>query len=110
MRQRQAVNEFRPRFPFPRRGREIVTHSPRNRTQPPIRPNTLAVRNAITAEVTDLFRTDVDFETELVQSVIDEAISIADGEDAHEITAISSLTPGDWSILTLGTITFNTLA
>jgi uncharacterized phage protein gp47/JayE len=74
-----------------------------------ISPNTLAVRNAITAELQELFRTEAELETSLPLSQIDEAISIADGEVAHDITSIGSLVPGDWGLLVLGTITFNTL-
>lgn len=70
-----------------------------------INPNTVAVRAAITAELEDLFA-GTDLETALAQSLISEAISTAEGELAHEITAITSLEPGDWELLTLGNITF----
>lgn len=74
-----------------------------------IRPNTPAVRDAITAELTELFRTEAELETSLAESKIDEAISLAEGEDAHDITSIGSLNPGLWGLLVLGSITFNTL-
>lgn len=69
-------------------------------------PNTVGVQNAVTAELTELFRREVSLETALALSKIDEAISIAAGEEDHDITFISSLMPGSWEILTLGTITF----
>lgn len=40
-------------------------------------------------------------------SVVDEAISSAAGEQAHTITAISSLTPSTWHLLVLGHLTTN---
>jgi uncharacterized phage protein gp47/JayE len=74
-----------------------------------LRPNTAAVRAAALVELRALFRLSAELERSLPQSEVDEAISIADGEVAHEITAISSLNPGSWGLLTLGTVTFGTL-
>ena len=75
-----------------------------------LRPNTADVRASVTAELTELFATETELEVALPQSRISEAISTAEGEEAHSITAISSLTPGTWGLLTLGTLTFNTLS
>lgn len=74
-----------------------------------LRPNTEAVRTAVRAQLLELFRSEVDLETPLAESVVSEAISTASGETAHEITSISSLDPGDWGLLTLGTVNFTTL-
>lgn len=75
-----------------------------------IRPNTAEVQAAITAQLEELFRTEVELETALEESRISEVISTAEGETAHAITVISSLVPTDWEILTLGTVNYATLA
>jgi len=74
-------------------------------------PNTAEVRAAVTEELESLFadEDEVILETALAQSKIDDAISDAEGEEAHEITVISSLVPSTWELLTLGNITFTTL-
>jgi uncharacterized phage protein gp47/JayE len=69
-------------------------------------PNTTAVKDAITAELTALFRDETDLEVSLPLSRIDEAISNADGETSHTITVISSLVPSTWQLLSLGSITW----
>lgn len=71
-----------------------------------LEPNTAEVRAAVTAELTELFKTEAQLEQALPLSKIDEAISLADGETSHVITVISSLAAGQWELLTLGTITF----
>ena len=71
-------------------------------------PNDADTQAAVTEALEELFAA-TDLETEIIQSNIDEAISTAVGEDAHEITAITSLTPGDWELLTLGTVNFTSL-
>lgn len=68
-------------------------------------PNTAAVQLAVTAELQELFAAN-EHEEDMVLSNIDEAISTAEGEASHEITAISSLVAGDWELLTLGVITW----
>lgn len=76
-----------------------------------IRPNTSPVRDAVNAALYALFRSDDNvFEEPLDLSKVTEAISTAAGEDAHSITSIGSLVPGPWQMLTLGTVTFTTLA
>jgi uncharacterized phage protein gp47/JayE len=72
-------------------------------------PNTLAVQEAVTAELQELFKTEADLETPLALSKIGEAISTATGENAHQINAISSLAPGVWGLLVLGNLTFASL-
>lgn len=74
-----------------------------------LNPNTAPVRAAVTAELQELFKTEADLETPLALSKIDEAISTAAGEDSHQITAISSLVPGTWGLLTFTTPTFVSL-
>ena len=77
-----------------------------------LRPNTTTVQATVLQSLKDLFAsTLVAHETSLTQSKIDEAISTAVGEDAHNITSIGSLTVTSESgnILTLGTVTFTTL-
>lgn len=67
-------------------------------------PATVAVDDAVRAELAGLFR-DAELEEALALSVVDEAISSAAGESSHTISSISSLVPGTWEILTLGTVT-----
>jgi uncharacterized phage protein gp47/JayE len=69
-------------------------------------PNTTDVQDAVRIELRDLFIIEADFEGDLAQSRIDEAISSAQGETSHTITSIGSLSAADWHILTLGTLTF----
>lgn len=90
-----------------------------------ITPNTQAVRDAITAELEDLIfreaqvRGSVDpdqvglgvqFDGKLRLSKIGEAISVATGEDAHElISPVIDPQPPVNGILVLGTVTFSEL-
>lgn len=88
-----------------------------------IRPNTAAVQAAITEELEDLFSRENQvrgaykqvgetYDGKISLSKIDEAVSLADGEEDHEIISPAS-TPQpatNGGILTLGTITFQTLA
>lgn len=84
--------------------------------QPPIKvpvhinlsvtPNTQAVRDAVLAELKFLFLREPTVSKAMSRSKVDEAISTAAGEDDHNITAISSLNPGLFGLLTLGTVTF----
>jgi uncharacterized phage protein gp47/JayE len=88
-----------------------------------IKPNTAAVQAAVTAELEDLFRRESQvkgyfesvgsFYTGIIPlSRIDEAISIAAGEEDHVIESPTENPEPEFltGILTLGTITFNTLA
>jgi uncharacterized phage protein gp47/JayE len=74
-----------------------------------ISPNTAAVQKAVRAELIEFFRLEAELEEEMEQSLVDEAISLATGEDSHEITAITSLDPGALGLLVLGDVTFTTL-
>lgn len=88
-----------------------------------LKPNTAVVRAAVEAEIKDVFATEVEvrgafesitseFDGKIAISRINEAISIAEGEEDH--TLISPATdlqpPNNGGILTFGTITFTTLA
>lgn len=88
-----------------------------------IKPNTLVVRNAVTAELTDLFQNEnevrggfagigLTFDGKIALSRVNESISLAAGEQDHNlITPTSDPIPGNnGGILTLGTLTFSTLA
>jgi uncharacterized phage protein gp47/JayE len=69
-------------------------------------PNTVDVQAAVLDELGDVLRLEPELEGAIAQSVVDEAISTAQGETSHGITAITSLSAGTWEILTLGTVTF----
>jgi hypothetical protein len=75
-------------------------------------PDTTAVRDAIRAELADLFRRRVAVSTitnpfTLWRSKLIEAISIAAGEDHHTLTAPAGDTvAATGKLLTLGTVTF----
>ena len=88
-----------------------------------IKPNTVAVRDAVTAELEDLFLRESqvrgafrdvtqNYDGIIPLSRINEAISIAAGEEDHVVNSPTEnpqpATSG--GILTLGTITFQTLA
>lgn len=87
-----------------------------------ITPNTLAVRTAVRAELEDLFLREAQvkgayrypgqtYDGKIALSKIDEAISIAVGEDSHELVSPTS-TPeptASGGILVLGAITWQTL-
>lgn len=91
-----------------------------------LKPNTQAVRDAVTAELEDLFNResevagaiDPDQQTipvvytgGLALSKVNEAISVADGEQDHVLVTPSiDITSSVGQIITLGTITFGTLA
>jgi uncharacterized phage protein gp47/JayE len=72
-------------------------------------PKTTANREAILVELRRLFY-ELAPMTTLSQSLVDEAISSAPTETSHSITAIGSLVPADWRLLTLGTVTFTGIA
>ena len=71
-----------------------------------LRPNNPSVQAAVTTALQELFVDSAALEQSIALSSCDEAISLAPGELSHDITSHSSLTPGAWSILRLGTITF----
>jgi uncharacterized phage protein gp47/JayE len=91
-----------------------------------IKPNTVAVQNAIRAELLDLIFRDSSLagsykspgvlnDGKILLSRIDEAVSIAQGEEDHNITLINGVTPADVTPATgrlavLGTITWQALA
>jgi uncharacterized phage protein gp47/JayE len=68
-------------------------------------PATLEVDAAVREELASLFTNEAELEEPIALSVVDETISGAPGESSHNILAVSSLMPGPWEILTLGTIT-----
>jgi uncharacterized phage protein gp47/JayE len=63
-------------------------------------PDSGPLRTAIGLELRALFRAEAEHEQPLARSQVDEAISATAGETSHEITAIGSLVPGPWQILT----------
>jgi len=87
-----------------------------------IKPNTTAVQAAVQAELEDLIFREAQvrdayagvgstFDGIIALSKINEAISIADGEDDHVLVSpTSDPQPLEGGLLTLGTITFQTLA
>lgn len=86
-----------------------------------ITPNTQAVRDAITGEIEDLILRESQvagtyktvgtfYDGIILLSKINEAISIASGEENHQIiTPISDIIPAQGEIVILGTITYSTL-
>jgi uncharacterized phage protein gp47/JayE len=74
-----------------------------------IKPFNDDVKNNIRLELKYLFLRESDLGEAMSQSKVDEAISTAVGEEDHKITTISSLDPGPWGLLTLGSIGFNPL-
>jgi len=108
---------------------DLFTFAPNETLMNPVislKPNTADVRAAITAELEDLIFREAQvrnavnpalvgmgtqYTGKIPLSKINEAISIATGEDDHVLTfPTSNPQPGEGGILTLGTITFNTLA
>lgn len=85
---------------------------PVNITITGLSPDTTAVRDAVRAELADLFRRRVSVSTltspfTLYRSKIVEAISVAVGEDHHTLTAPGGDTAATvGKLLTLGTVTF----
>jgi len=91
-----------------------------------IKPNTQAVRDAVTAEMTDLFQREgqvagavdpdliasaVTYSGGLSVSKINEAISVSAGEEDHALLApTGDVVSTSGQIITLGTITYGTLA
>ena len=87
-----------------------------------IKPNTLAVRDAVTAELTDLFSREGNvagaykgvgesYDGVLKLSKINEAVSIAKDEDDHVLNSpTADIDPGTGGLNVLGTITWQTLA
>ena len=77
-----------------------------------LNPNTASVQAAVTAELVDLFGREASVEDgngsgTILISHIDEAISLADGEDDHAVvTPAADVTFGTGEIGTLGNITF----
>lgn len=86
-----------------------------------IKPNTQAVRDAITEEIADLFRREAQvagayktvdefYDGKIPLSKLNEAISLAAGEDDHQVVLpTTDISPTTSQIATLGTITFQTL-
>lgn len=80
-----------------------------------IKPNSIAVQQAITAELTDLFLRSAEVEDGTGSGVvlishIREAVSIASGENDNDVIVPSAnISPTLGKIATLGTITFQTL-
>lgn len=91
-----------------------------------LKPNTVAVQNAVTQEIQDMILRDAAVEGaykapgethtgEILLSRINEAISIAVGEEDHNILTINTVSPanvvpGSNELAVLGTITWQTLA
>lgn len=69
-------------------------------------PNTQAVKDAVLAELEYLFTRSADLGVTMPLSKVNEAISTAVGEEDHTINSIGSLVPGEWTLLTLGTVVF----
>lgn len=70
-------------------------------------PDTTAVRNAVIAELEDLFRREAVPGAVIRLSVIDEAISIAPGETSHDLVApVADIAPDANELPILGTITW----
>jgi len=67
-------------------------------------PATTATRDEVVAALTQLFGETAPG-VAVSRSVLDEAISLAPSETAHEVTLVSSLSPGPLELLTLGTVT-----
>lgn len=90
-----------------------------------LKPNTTAVRAAVTAELEDLIAREaqvrggidpdqiaaaVQYDGKIPLSKINEAISIATGENDHVlVTPVETPQPSEGGIITLGTLTFQTL-
>lgn len=75
-----------------------------------IKPNTLEIRNAVTAELQDLFKRRSSPGGKIYLSEIREAISVAAGEDAHNlILPIADITPAVGTMPKLGVITWQTM-
>lgn len=71
-------------------------------------PDTVAVQEAVKAELAALFARDAEPEGTILISRIREAVSIAAGESNHELTVPSDdVTAGTGEILALGTVTFS---
>ena len=87
-----------------------------------IKPNTVAVRAAVEAELVDLFSREAQvggaykqvgetYDGVIKLSKINEAISIAQGEEDHAVSSpVADFDPGTGGIATLGVITWSTLA
>lgn len=72
-----------------------------------ISPDTAAVRLAVQAELADLFVREGEPGKTILLSHIDEAVSIATGEEDHTLIAPSAnIVPGEAEIPTLGNVTF----
>lgn len=67
-------------------------------------PATFAARDEVVAALEQLFAETAPG-VAVSRSVLDEAISLAPSERAHEVTLISSLVPAPLELLTLGTVT-----
>lgn len=73
-----------------------------------ITPNTQAVKDAITAELKDLIRRDSEPGGAILITRINEAISLAEGETDHILTApTANVQPLASEIVTMGTVTFS---
>lgn len=74
-----------------------------------LEPPSPEVAYEVRYELESLF-SEAGLEESMPRSRIDEAISRAAGETSHEITAISSLVPSTWELLTLGNLTFSNVS
>lgn len=86
-----------------------------------IKPNTQAVRDAITQEIIDLFQREAQvsgayktvgefYDGKIPLSKLNEAISLAAGEEDHQVVSpANDISPTTSQIATLGNITFQTL-
>lgn len=70
-------------------------------------PNTQAVRDSVTAELEDFFSRSAGVGETIYRSKLDEAVSLAPGEQSHVITSPSeNITVADTEFPVLGSITF----
>ena len=107
---------------------DLITFAPNGFSLAPtiqLKPNTTAVQNAVTAELEDLIAREaqvrdavdplqvaggVQYTGKIKLSQINEAISIAAGETDHVlVTPTADVQPDPGGLVTLGTITFQTL-
>lgn len=72
-----------------------------------VTPDTTAVRQAVESEIADLFRRSGEPGVTIYPSSINEAISLAQGEDHHTLVAPAApITPAENQIPVLGTVTW----
>lgn len=71
-----------------------------------VSPNTASVRTAVLNELQLLFLREPSLGRPMARSKVDEAISTAPGEEDHVISNISTLSPSQWGLLSLGSVIF----